>query len=209
MGSPEEAVVGLRPYLLASMPYLAVLIGMYGLHNAWLAMVSYHALALLALGRRADWSLLRRGWRLGVGLAVTAFCGLAGLALYLAYPVASREGLVLSETLSAYGVPHNGWWFFIYYCVLTPPVEEMLWRDRLATEARGVTRFDLLFAGYHLLVLTPFLEPLWLGVAFASLAFASCLWRYTRRATGGLAIAVISHFVADITVMYAIYQLAW
>ena len=203
---------GFIAYAMAALPYVSVLIGMYIARSAWLAMGLYHALAVVALilvRPRVDWRLLGRGWHRGILVSLAIFCAMGGVVLYGLFPFAGKPGLDLGDALAGLGLAPRSVGFFAYYCLLTPPIEELLWRGQLGRPGRRVTPFDALFAGYHLLVLQPFLRPFWLLVVFVSLISASWLWRWTRWRTGGLGIALVTHFVADVAVMWAIFALAW
>jgi len=210
----------IRRTLPASIPYLSALIGMYALHNIWLTMGLYHLgiLAFMLLrpngpGRAA----LLRGWRTGPGLALGAVCALTGVTIYFAFPLAAATGAGPTEasavsglagSLAGFGVRGMGFWLLCgWYVAVTPWIEELFWRGRLGTGRRGVDASDILFAGYHVLVLLKFLQWPWTVLAFVSLAAIAWAWRRVMRATGGLAIPVFTHAVADISTMIAVYML--
>ncbi len=206
--------------LPALIPYAAVLIGMYALSSVWLTMGLYHlgVLAFMLLrpngpGRCA----LLRGWRNGPGLLLGLACVLSGVSIYLAFPLAAAIGAGpadasaasgLAGALAGFGAGGAGFWLlFVWYVALTPWIEELFWRGRLGSTRRGLDASDILFAGYHVLVLLKFLQWPWVVLAFASLAAAAWAWRWAMRATGGLAIPVATHAVADISTMIAVYML--
>ena len=218
----------MKRLLPAAIPYAAVLIGMYALRNIWLTMGLYHLgiLAFMLLrpngpGRAA----LLRGWRTGLGLVLGAVCVLSGVTIYFAFPLAAATGAApadasassavsgLAGSLADFGVRGAGFWLlFGWYVAITPWIEELFWRGRLSagrlgTGRRGLDASDILFAGYHVLVLLKFLQWPWTVLAFVSLAAVAWAWRWAMRATGGLAIPVVTHAVADISTMIAVYLL--
>ena len=66
---------------------------------------------------------------------------------------------------------------------------------------------DLAFAGYHILVLAWFIKLPWLIIAFVVLTIAAYIWRYMAFKLKGLAIPLLSHIIADISIIAVIYVL--
>ena len=200
-----------RRLLPAAIPYAAVLIGMYWQRSVWLTMGLYHLGAVAVMlatpngpGRRA----LVRGWRRGPGLGLAAVCALSGTSIYLAFPWADATPAGMAAALADFGVRGAGFWLLgAWYVAVTPWIEELFWRGRLASCKRGPDASDTLFAGYHVLVLLKFLHWPWVALAFVALAAAAWVWRWAMRATGGLAMPVLTHAVADLSTMIAVYML--
>lgn len=193
---------------LAVLPYAAVLVGLYGLRSAWGSMLAYHMGALLLLSRSADWSALARGWRPRVGLPLVALCALVGPALYIGFPLVSPE-TDLSAELARVGIAEAGLLpFAIYYCLVNPWLEEVVWRGRVANSRRRPSALDLAFAGYHFFVLLKFVSPLWALLAVVVLALVAGIWRRTAADTGGLAVPALAHAVANVSLMWGTYLLA-
>ena len=194
-----------------TIPYLSILLGLCLFSSIWLTMGLYHlgVLAVMLLcptppGRAA----IFRGWRTGPGLALTVVCALSGVSIYLAFPWADATATGLADALAGLGVSGAGFWLLAgWYVAVTPWIEELFWRGRLASDRRGLDASDLLFAGYHVLVLVKFLAWPWTALAFASLVGAAWAWRWARRTTGGLAIPVATHAVADVSTMAAVWFL--
>lgn len=184
---------------------------MYWRRSVWLTMGLYHlgVLAYMLLlpggpGRRA----LLSGWRNAPGLALGVVCALSGASIYLAFPWADATPAGMADALAGFGVRGAGFWLlFGWYVAVTPWIEELFWRGRLASGSRGPDASDILFAGYHVLVLMKFLHWPWAALAFVSLAAAAWVWRWAMRATGGLAMPVATHAVADVSTMIAVYML--
>ncbi len=185
------------------LPYLAVLIGMYGLHSAWAAVGIYHL--GMAVVIRGQWRVRRTSpWR--VLLALGGGIG-AGAALYVCWPFMAPAGF--GARLAHFGLTPAAWpWFFGYFVVMNGWLEEGCWRGLLGSPARGVTWYDLLFAGYHLLVLAPFIYGPWLPAALIVLTGAGWLWRQVARMDGSLTLPILSHFAADLGIMLVAWHFA-
>ena len=195
-------------HLLCLIPYLAVLVGLYWFDSAWPAMLIYHALMLAVLARKRQRARFRQvlaGWRRGAGAAAVAFGLGAGVLLFFLAPPAGLDVARLDPILARIGLSGSGFLAFaIYYSLVNPGLEEAFWRGALGSDARGVVAADVLFAGYHLLVLHFFVGWIWLPVALVVLTAAAWLWRQATARYGGLAIPVVSHLAADASLMVAV-----
>jgi len=191
-------------------PYVAVLIGMYGLHSAWAAVFGYHLSMALVLTLDGYWAQARR---LGAGgpawlRAGGALFGIGGgAALYLLWPwLGVPAGF--GRTLAQLGLTEAAWpLFLVYFCAVNPALEELYWRGYLHHPSRRLIPNDLLFAGYHLLVLAGYFAWPWLIAVFIGLTAAAWLWRQLARHTGGLLVPYLSHVAADAGIMGAVYVL--
>ncbi|MHB1190581.1 MAG: hypothetical protein ACYC08_07055 [Armatimonadota bacterium] len=180
-------------------PYVAVLLGIYLLENAWVAAVGYHlgAAAVLLLAWRPKGRKLPRCSPLLVGANAVIGVG-TGVVLWALWPLLGMPEN-LGARFASLGI--GSWfWFGLYYCTVNPLLEELFWRRYLSTP-----RSDILFAGYHMLVLALFVRWEWLLPAFALLALASHLWRRTAGTYGGVRLAAASHLLADV----GIVLMAW
>lgn len=195
----------------AAVPYLAVGIGLYLLHSAWASILLYHAgiLACLAAGRRlSSWRGLLAGLN-GPGLAVAGtVCALAGPAAYLLWPWIHVPEYPLRDWLARYGL--EGWsWItlLVYFSTVHPVLEEMHWRT-LSSAAARPSWMDAAFAGYHVLVLLLLLKGAWLLLVWAVLAAASWCWCRMAARFGGWAVPLLTHALADASVILAACALA-
>ncbi len=190
----------------ALIPYFTILMGLHILKNAWIAILLYHAAILFIILRKNNKRLLQNlfgAWNWRVGFPLSIITALSGLSLYLLWPFAGIEGLDLSEVLSEYGLYGNSWIIFvIYYCVSTPILEEIFWRGYLSVPNRYPAGPDILFAGYHIIVLILFLKPLPIAAVFLSLVMIAWVWRLISLKFNGLAIPFMSHLVAGISVIW-------
>jgi len=205
MTRSETLLRKLAPFL----PYLAISIGLFLLHSAWLALLSYHAgIVILLLTDRQG----LRFWRalpekqIGLACAAGAFGLSGGIALYLLWPTLCVPA-GFGASLSRMGLSGFGWFgFMLYFSIVNPGLEEVYWRGFLGSASHSMTLNDLLFSGYHLLVLGQFLKFPWLLLAFIVLGVAGWAWRQFTRLSDGLLVAVISHFAADLSVILVIHH---
>jgi hypothetical protein len=193
--------------IYALLPYFAVGLGLLVFHNAWAAILTYHAgiLAVLFLKPGIPLKDLVRnnGNKWLVVSAVIGACG--GVILYLFWPLLSIPPGT-GDYIGSIGLMGASWPVFMaYYALVNPFLEEYYWRGCLGGKSKRPVLQDLLFAGYHLLVLGGNLSVLWLAVTFLILCGAAWYWRQISRMTGGLLAAALSHLAADLTVILAIY----
>jgi membrane protease YdiL (CAAX protease family) len=190
----------------ALIPYITILFGLNILKNAWVAILLYHAAILIVLMRnnnRWHFKRLLRGWNWRIGIPLSIASISSGLVLYYVWPLVSIDGSELSVILGDYGLSGSSWIIFmIYYCIGTPILEEVFWRGYLLTPGRYPSGPDILFAGYHILVLILFLKPLPIIAVFLSLVIVAWIWRMVAIKLNGLAIPFVSHLVAGIGVIW-------
>jgi len=196
----------------AVIPFAAVVVGLFVAHSAWAAILLYHAGILIVLftgGRRRVVLKAAKGWctAAGVAGAVTGAC--AGIALYVLWPYIDATNGGLRFLLSRFGLTGFSWIVFaVYYATVHPLLEELHWRGNDLATGRGPSWMDAAFAGYHVLVLQYFIGPFWIGVSFLVLFLVSWLWRTLAGRFGGLAVPLLSHAVADASIIIAANQIA-
>jgi len=192
-------------------PYITIGIGLLIFHNAWLAILSYHAgiiAVILSAKTRISLKQAFQGKKAWIPI-ITALVGAGGgLLLYVLWPLLSVPDDI-SLYIRSIGLNEQTWPVFLaYFTIINPLIEEYYWRGYLAFAARGITLNDFLFSGYHLLVLAGHMEAIWLLAVFFVLAAGAWFWRQMNRLNGGLLASVVSHVSADITVILTIYYLA-
>lgn len=192
--------------LRGSIPYAAVLIGLYWLKSGWAALLLYHAglATWLAASGFSPEKPVWGGWKKALLFAAGGVA--AGPALVLIWPLAKLPEAEMGGLLSGFGL--EGWplaVFAIYYSTVHPLLEEVFWRFKIVTPAIGWAD-DELFAGYHLLVLRFFLKPVFLPLVFLVLLFSGAAWRGIIRG-GGKTQAILSHAAGDAATMAAAYLL--
>jgi membrane protease YdiL (CAAX protease family) len=200
------------PIVIAVIPFAAVALGLFAAHSAWAAIFLYHAGILVVLftgGRRRVILKVARGWCAvaAVAGAVTGAC--AGIAIYVLWPYIDATDGGLGFLLSQFGLAGRSWIVFaVYYATVHPLLEELLWRGNDLSTGPGPSWLDAAFAGYHMLVLQYFIGPFWIAVSFVVLFLVSWLWRILARRFGGIAVPLLSHAVADASIIIAANQIA-
>lgn len=193
---------------LAVLPYVAILVGLYLFSNAWLATVLYHGGMVIALrvGRSPSApSRLGRGWHPFWAPLALVFGVVGGVALAVLWPwfgFGDAFGRELERVgLSGFGLAV----WFVYFATANAVLEEVFWRRDAPESGGGIELADVLFAGYHFLVLVRFVAPGWAAASTVSLVLAAWFWRQLGRKTKGLLPAVLSHAVANIAISWAVY----
>jgi hypothetical protein len=205
----DPALAGrVRPaaVLRMGLPYASVWIGLHGLHSAWSAVGLYHLgiVATLFADRFRPRAALPDAFRNRLALPTIVACAACGPVLLLLWPVIARADATLGSTLSRYGLSGGSWWLFAgYYATVHPVLEEALWRGRLLSSHTALAPSDIAFAGYHLLVLPLFVTWPWVIVSGIILTATAWAWRVITLHTGGLAVPITAHLVADIGVILA------
>ncbi len=197
-------------WFLALIPYLAMVIGLHLLGSAWISFLIYHGLVAVAVWRAPDLRReLLRGWDNVVGLGAAGFGIGGGVLIFVLAPYAGINADLINPAIAKLGLGGTGWLLFvIYHTLVNPWFEEILWRGKLGSDSLKPVWGDVLFAGYHVLVLMLFLEWLWIVLAFFILIAAGWLWRQLRRRHEGLLLPVISHLAADGSIMFVVYMLS-
>jgi len=188
------------------MPYFTVGLGLHFFHSAWAAIFAYHAGILLLLWaagfkRLSPFRLTIPIWKL------LSFAGLgagAGVMLAFLWPYLFVSP-ALTQTLQQWGLTRMTWPFFIIYFALANPwLEELYWRGWLGSDARPPVPNDAFFAGFHLVILAPFISSAWLIVSFTILVLTGWMWRQIARRSMSLFPAALFHLAADVSILIAI-----
>jgi len=200
-------------YLAAAIPYVAVVAGIWLLDSVWVAVFAYHLGifgALAATGRLELIRELKRGWRAGPALAVSALMLLAGPAIYFCWPLMHQGGVDLGPTLEGLGLSGPALYPLAAYATLANPwFEELFWRGLLLSKRRGPALADLLFAGYHGIVLLKFLEWPWIVACMVALTAAAWIWRRLALLTDGLLVPAVTHLAVDIGIVGGVVAVVW
>ena len=189
-------------------PYITIGISLLVFHDAWLAILSYHAGMVAVLIFSKTGITLKKVFQSNrywiIILSALAGAG-GGLLLYLLWPLLSVPDDI-NLYIRSIGLNENTWPVFLaYFILINPLIEEYYWRDYLSAATRRITLNDVLFSGYHLIVLAGHMETIWLIVVFFSLSIGAWFWRQMNRLNGGILASVISHITADIAVILTIY----
>jgi uncharacterized protein len=188
------------------MPYLTVGPGLHVFHNAWVAILAYHAGIVLILWiarfkNSASFRITLPIWKL---LAFAAVGCIAGLSMSSLWPYVFTSAN-LAGTLERWGLTSASWpWFIAYSALVNPWLEELYWRGWLGSGTRFPVPNDAAFAGFHLVILAPFISLAWLIVVFITLTIAGWLWRRVTSRTNSLLPSAVCHLVADVSILIAI-----
>ena len=194
---------------LAPLPaYLAVWAGLFLFHSAWVALLGFHAgilLALAILRPGLPVNILFKGNDLKRTLRDMIFCCTSGGALYFLW---NHIGVAedLPAQLQSLGLNSSSWLAFItYFTLVNPIVEEYFWRGVFRDHSTKLTLTDLIYAGYHVIVLWDKINPISIVIAVMILVSAGWLWRQIEREEQGLLAPVLGHLAADFSILMTIY----
>lgn len=201
----RRSVTVIAPVIL----YAAIVAGIYLFHSGWIAILGYHFAICAFLAIAGRWQLVRRlvsGWDTKLGLGISVICLLAGPLVYWLWPYMHLAQQNLRSGLAALGLAGGSWLgFVIYYCLVNPWLEELFWRGFLPSKAQYPVLSDFLYAGYHVFVLILFVKWIWVVVMFVVLTIVGRLWRWMADKYDGLALPILTHLLADVSVIGAIY----
>ena len=188
-----------------AVPYVAVFVGLYVLKNAWLAIGLYHFGIIAFLIADEPGKLLkniRSGWNFTAAVISVVVCALIVPVIFILWQYMQLENSCLKTTLTNFGLYGSSWFFFmIYFSTVQPFLEELYWRGYLECSHKCLSLTDLAFAGYHVFVLAWFIKLPWLVMAFIVLTVAAYGWRYIAYKFEGLAVPLLSHITADISII--------
>jgi membrane protease YdiL (CAAX protease family) len=154
------------------------------------------------------WRRLWAGWETPLLVPALVVCALAAPVVYFMWPWFAASGSILPEWLARYGLTGWAWLCLLpYFSIVHPILEEIHWRGISPGPVTGICRQDLLFAGYHVLVLFQPVRAPWLLLVFAVLAGSSVFWRWAAERFGGYGLPVLTHAVADAAVVVGVHFL--
>ena len=134
-------------------------------------------------------------------------CSTSGIGLYFLWDIFGIAS-DLPIQLKKLGLNSSSWPMFITYFVLVNPfVEEYFWRGILGSDIKKLYSMDVIFAGYHTLILWGRVHPFSILFAFAVLTSAGWLWRQIAREDKGLLAPVLGHMAADFSILLTVYWL--
>ncbi len=197
-----------KKWLAAIPPYLAVWAGLFIFHSAWAALVGFHIAILLSLfwlRPTLNIATLFKTSNPKFIFPSVLLCASGGLGLYLFWDV-FQVTADLPERLSVLGLSGATWvGFVVYFSLVNPLFEEYFWRGALGSDVRGFYIGDLVYAGYHTMIVmdkTPFHSVLIMLVVLISIGW---FWRQAYRKDGGLLVPVLGHMAADFMILLAVW----
>ena len=200
--------MGNKKWIAAIPPYLAVWAGLFLFKNAWMTLVGFHIailLTLLFLRPNLPINILFKSKYPKWILVSVLICSTSGIGLYFLWDlfgVASD----LPIQLKSLGLNVSSWPMFMTYFVLVNPfLEEYFWRGVLGSDIKQLYFMDVIFAGYHALILWGRVHPFSILFAVIILVSAGWLWRQISRQDDGVLAAVLGHMAADFSILMTIY----
>ena len=196
--------------LLWAIPaYGAIFIGINVLPGAWVALLGFHLVLIIPLLPRLRTLPARIFAPVSPALLLLMACAglLGGLGLWTIWPYTGAS-IHYHANLSALGMlsADFSWPLFIaYFSLVNPWIEESFWRDLLSSPARGPALVDFVFAGFHLIILIPFVGLFWLLLALLIIATTGWVWRIIAHLSGGLLPAIVFHIFADFSIVWVVY----
>ncbi|MCG8480368.1 MAG: CPBP family glutamic-type intramembrane protease [Spirochaetales bacterium] len=189
-------------------PYAAVAVGVYFLHSAWVAVALYHGgilLYLVATGRTIEVRGLVLSRRILTVVSLSAFA-VSGLLFFVMLPHVLLPGYI-DERLASYGLSGRSFVVFVgYFSLVNPLLEELFWR---LYPARTVNLLDdVLFAGYHPMVLALFMRPVFVVISFFALIALSRYWSYIKVSEGKHLYIIATHVLGDFSIILSVYIFA-
>lgn len=197
-------------WIAPALAYLAVGLGLFVFHSAWGALLGFHAaiigsllIAKAGLPLRVLFKNTNTKW---IALS-PLLCGSSGITLFFLWD-SFRVAGDLPAQLEALGLTSSTWLPFIaYFAAVNPFVEEYFWRGYLGDAAKGLYRSDLIYAGFHAMILIGKVHPGSIVFGLAVLTFAGWFWRQMTREDGGLLAPVLGHMAADFTILMAVCRM--
>lgn len=192
-------------------PYLAVLLGVFLLKNGFLAVLVYHLVLLLCIVKIdgvKPFRLLLKGWNSVLGPLMCLGGVVPGVVILYLWPIARQEHADLAQLFALLNLDDR-WFtaFAVYACLVNPFLEESFWRGCFNNRSWLPAPIDALFSGYHALVVIPVLSAPFVVLLFLAMLVVGWLLRTLRRLTGGLLIPLLTHLIADIAILYAVWKL--
>jgi hypothetical protein len=194
-------------WLTPLLPYLAVALGLFWLHHAWLALLGFHfaiVISLLLAKPSIPVKILFTSRDLRWCALSILLCGSSGFSLYSFW---SYFGFVsnLPAQVESLGLTSATWPLFITYFVLVNPlIGEYFWRG-IWEPHRNLYVSDFLYAGFHELILWNKVPMSSIIYSLIALVLAAWFWRQLARVDQGLLAPVLGHMAADFTVLIAIF----
>jgi hypothetical protein len=182
-------------WLTPVLPYLAVGVGLFWIHNALLAVIGFHiaiVISLLLVRSSVPVRVLFQSKDIRWVLLSILLGGSSGVILYFFW---SYFGVVsdLPAHIESYELTRTTWpLFIVYFSLVNPLVEEYFWRGYLGSPTKGLHGSDFFYAGFHALILW---EKVRLGSILDSLV---------ARREGGLLAPVLGHMAADFSIVMAV-----
>ncbi len=192
-------------------PYLAVVLGVFYFKNGLFAVLLYHLILLICIigiNRAKALKLIKSGFNWHIGPLICLGGLLPGVIIFFLWPIAKLESVDLAQLMESVNLTHTSFTVFtLYACFVNPFLEESFWRGCFKPGSWIPSYIDALFAGYHAILLIPVVRSIFVLLAFMALMCVGWMFRNIYRLTSGLAISLLTHIVADIAILYAVWKI--
>ena len=127
-------------WLTPILPYLAVGLGLFWLHNAWAALLAFHLgilISLLLAKPELPIKILFKSNDIRWVVLSVLLCGSSGVSLYF---LRNSFGLIkdLPVQIESFGLTRATWPLFIaYFVFINPLIEEYFWRAYLGSPTKA------------------------------------------------------------------------
>lgn len=192
-------------------PYLAVFLGVFYFKNALFALLLYHltlSICIIEINGVTALKLIKSDpiWHISRLICLSGL--LSGVVIYFLWPIAKLESINLAQLMESVNLKNTSFMFFaLYVCFVNPFLEESFWRGCFKPGSWAPRYIDALFAGYHAIILVPVFKPVFVLLSFTALMCVGWIFRNIYRMTGGLAIDLLTHIIADIAIFYAVWKI--
>jgi membrane protease YdiL (CAAX protease family) len=192
-----------------SIPYIAILFGLFVFKNALIAVSIYYVGIIIFSSITGGTSFIKSifsGWDIRIAVFAVIMGGLSGVVVYTAWNMSALEGISLKAVFAEYGLEGTRICVFAGLAILVNPViEEVFWRGLLGVKDRRISWLDAAFAGYHVPALLLVIKPLMVALAFIVLCIAGWGLRLIRNKLDDLLVPYLVHLAADMSIVAAIY----
>ncbi len=190
------------------LPYFAVWVGLFVLKNAWLALAGFHLailIVLLWLRPTLPFGVLFKRTQWKYVLPNVLLCALSGLGLFALWNFLGMADN-LRDQLHLLGLNETTWFGLIaYFSLVNPFVEEYFWRGVLGNGTNSFYLGDLIYAGYHVIVVWNKTQFYTILLMLFALVFAGWFWRQVYHKDGSLLAPLLGHMAADFSILFAVY----
>jgi hypothetical protein len=210
-GSKEyDHHAGLMKWIAPILAYLAVGIGLFVFHSAWGTLLGFHVaiiVSLLIAKPNIPVTVLFKSKNVKTIILSILLCGSSGVILYFLWDTFGFAS-DLSNRLNSLGLNSSNWIFFIaYFTLVNSFIEEYFWRGYWGGKTKNLHGSDLLYAGFHGLILIDKVHVYSIIFALATLVLAGWFWRQAAREDEGLFAPVLGHMTADFTILLTVYKM--
>ncbi|MBN2442932.1 MAG: CPBP family intramembrane metalloprotease [Spirochaetales bacterium] len=194
--------------LIMGIPYIAVLSGLMLLSNAWLTILLYHCGMVIVLYMyrshlRFSFKISHFGWFGAMIMMGTA----TGVSIFFFWEFAALQEDILKTLMKQFHLQGFSFYaFLVYFILINPLLEELFWRI-LLNPRKHTFIIDIFFGLYHSLILIYIIHWYFIIPAILCLVFAGMIWRYIHNTYKDDLTIIISHILADVSIVCAVYFL--